>query len=139
MSVQEYRHQIPAVVASIEEACEFVARIARQSGMDEEAVYRCYLSVEEVITNVIEHGYHYKGENHRIEIVCTLHTDKLIIEIIDDAREFNPLNREDPDPGAELLNRQGGGWGIYFVKKFMDKVSYSYQDNRNRLRIEKQF
>ena len=137
--VQEHRLKIPAVIEKIEEACEFVSNIARSAGMDADAVYRCYLSVEEICTNVIEHGYGFDGSNKVIDVVCRQHPDRLTITIIDDATPFNPLQRSDPDPTAPLADRESGGWGIYFVKKYMDRVIYRYEQNRNHLMMEKRF
>jgi serine/threonine-protein kinase RsbW len=137
MGVQEHRHTIPALIEKVEEACEFVSTVAKSAGMDEEAVYRCYLSVEEVCTNIIEHGYHYDDGQNVIEIVCRPHADHITITIIDDAAPFNPLDRGDPDPSTPLMDRDRGGWGIYFVKQYMDRVSYSYEGERNQLTLEK--
>jgi serine/threonine-protein kinase RsbW len=139
MLVQEQQLTIPAIIEKIEDACQFVSRIARSAGMEDEAVYRCYLSVEEICTNIIEHGYHYREDNNVIDVVCRWYPDRLAITIIDDAAPFNPLENADPDPSASLLERRGGGWGIYFVKRYMDKIDYTRQGNRNQLTIEKHF
>ncbi len=140
MSLIEERHlQVVAVIESVEPVCRFVEAIAKDAGMNETLIYRCYLAVEEVITNVIEHGYHHNGKDRHVDVVCRLYPGLLSITIIDDAIPFNPLEREDPDPTAPLMEREGGGWGIFFVKKFMDKVQYAYKENRNHLTIEKQF
>jgi serine/threonine-protein kinase RsbW len=128
---------INATMDEIEHACVFVSVQAREAGMDEESVYRCYLSVEEACTNIIEHGYHCEGHEKQIEVRCRHTRHWFTIIIMDDARPFNPLSRADPDPSAPLMQRSGGGWGIYFVKKFMDRVEYCYRDNRNHLIISK--
>jgi serine/threonine-protein kinase RsbW len=133
----ESRLSINAVVEDIENACAFVSSKAREAGMDDEAVYRCYLSVEEVCTNIIEHGYHYAGGGSQIELLCRYSKLWFTIVIIDDAPLFNPLSRIDPDPSAPLMQRPSGGWGIYFVKKFMDQVEYCHCNNRNHLIIRK--
>lgn len=129
---------IPARVDQVQEACAFVARIAARHGMDDEGVYRCQLSVEEICTNIVEHGY---GNNHhggKIEIWCFQRDKHLMIEIIDDAPLFNPLGLPTPDPSTPLWERVDGGWGIHFVRKFMDRVEYFSPDHRNHLRLIKQ-
>lgn len=137
--IQEYRLEIPAVLERVDEVCEFVAQIARATGMDNENVYRCYLAVEEVCTNIIEHGYRYEGSSEVIDVVCVRYPNRLEITITDDALPFNPLRQPEPDPTAPLLERQAGGWGIYFVKRYMDTVRYHYSQNRNQLTLEKHF
>lgn len=137
--VQEERLKIVAIMENIEKACDFVANFARSIGFSDDMVHRCALSVEEVCANVIEHGYRHQGANEVIDIVCRANPDHLVIIIIDDAQPFNPLNKADPDPHAPLQDRQVGGWGIFFVKKFMDKVHYHHINNRNQLTLEKYY
>ncbi len=134
---QQSRLRINAVVNEIERACAFVSINAREAGMDDESIYRCYLSVEEICTNIIEHGYHFEGQGRSIEIVCRRDERWFTIIVIDDAPAFNPLQQEDPDPKAPLMQRPSGGWGIYFVKKFMDRIEYRYCQQRNCLIISK--
>lgn len=137
MTVQERHMTIPANMESIEEACAFVNGQARTAGLSEEAVYHCHLSIEEVLTNIIEHGYKYRGHGSTIKLVCARLPDRFTITTIDDAPPFNPLSLPDPDPTTPLIEREGGGWGIYFVKKYMDAVHYEFRDSRNRFTIEK--
>jgi len=139
MMAQEHRLRIPAVLEEIETACEFVSDIAHAAGMGAEAIHQCYLSVEEICTNIIEHGYHFDGSQQVIDVVCERFPNRLIITIIDDAAPFNPLQYPSPDPAAPLAERVGGGWGIYFVKRYMNRVDYRYAQNRNHFTLEKQF
>jgi serine/threonine-protein kinase RsbW len=128
---------IPAAVPHIEEACDFVTDMARSVGLSDDAVYHCCLSVEEICTNVIEHGYRAHQHDQVIDVQCILYVDHLRIVISDDAVPFNPLDNDDPDPSAPLCARHEGGWGVFFVKKYMDKVDYRYERNRNHFFMEK--
>jgi sigma-B regulation protein RsbU (phosphoserine phosphatase) len=134
---EEHRLTIPAVLENVEKACRFVAGIAQKMGMSDETVHRYYLAIEEICTNIIEHGYKYEGADAVIDVICREYSDRLSVTIIDDAKAFDPLIRNDPDPATPLSNRRSGGWGIYFVKKYMDEVTYSYENNRNHLTLEK--
>lgn len=125
------------MLENVEKACDFVSGVARSLGMGDDAVYHCYLSVEEICTNIIEHGYEYADNGSVIDVVCKPMPAALRIIIIDDADQFNPLELDDPDPTAPLLERQGGGWGVFFVKKYMNSVSYDYADERNHFIMEK--
>ena len=137
MGNREHRLTIPAVISKIEEACEYVGKIAQDIGLDDDATYHCHLSVEEVLTNVIEHGYDYAGADKTIDIVCAVTANSFIITIIDEAEPFDPLSLPDPDPNTPLLERDSGGWGVFFVKKYMDHVSYRLDHNRNHFIMEK--
>ena len=137
--VQEHRLQIEASTQNIEAACKFVTEIARSSNMDDESIHHCYLAVEEICVNIIEHGYHLDNQDGIIIIVCRQYPNHLSITFIDNANQFNPLLQPTPNPKTPLWERKKGGWGIYFVKKYMDRISYQFQQNHNHLTIEKDF
>lgn len=135
--LEERRLVIPAIISQVERACLFVAESAQLAGLDSDASHHCQLSVEEICTNVIEHGYGADDPSQTIEISCKLQNGYFVITVIDDAPLFDPLGLPDPDPSIPLWERQGGGWGVYFVKKFMDRVTYSSLGQRNHFRMEK--
>ncbi len=72
-----------------------------------------------------------------IDLICEPGADELAITIIDDSSAFDPLLRPDPDPNMPITEREPGGWGIFFIKKLMDSVTYSLEDGRNRLKMVK--
>jgi serine/threonine-protein kinase RsbW len=137
MPMNEHQLRISAKIENIEAACDFVAEAARVSGLTEEAIYHCRLSMEEICTNIIEHGYASNDGDAVIDIFCARHPNVFSITVMDDAPAFDPLSMPDPDPAKPLWERQGGGWGIYFVKKFMDRVTYARRNNRNTFTVEK--
>ncbi|RMG77466.1 MAG: ATP-binding protein [Chloroflexi bacterium] len=140
MTIQEHRLRIPALQEKVKEACEFVSRLARAAGMNDDAIHRYYLAIEEICTNIIEHGYSqadYADQQPVIDLVCRQYPDRLSVTILDDAIPFNPLERAEPNPTTALEEREGGGWGIFFVKKYMDRVTYQYAEQRNQLTLEK--
>lgn len=139
MHRNENHLRITAVLDQVPAACGFVAAAAVQAGLDEHAVYHCQLAVDEACTNIVEHGYHDPGENQVIDIICQAdsHSRRFTIFILDDGPAFDPLSLPDPDPTASLERRGSGGWGIHFIKKFMDEVSYTRQDHRNHLTLVK--
>ncbi len=129
---------ISARLEEVRRACEFVVEAAEVAGLDERAVYHCQMAVDETLTNVIEHGYSYAGSDKEIEVICDTEDDQFHITITDDSPAFNPLEHESPDPTAPLNDREPGGWGIYFIRRLMDEVSYERKDHRNHLTLTKQ-
>jgi anti-sigma regulatory factor (Ser/Thr protein kinase) len=129
--------QIRAIVENIEKAHDFVYEFVRECGFSENIAHRCALSVDEVCSNVIEHGYQKNGHDKVIDVMCAADETHIMITIIDDAHPFNPLDNPSPDPLASLEDRPVGGWGIEIVRQYMDKVSYRYSNNRNQLILEK--
>ena len=133
MTVKERQLRIAGVLENVSAACDFVVEQAREAGMDERSIHHCYLAVDEACTNIVEHGYQDGCNSCVIDVFCQRDADLLTITIIDDSRAFDPLARPDPDPKTPLSERGMGGWGIFFIKKLMDQVAYSYEDQRNRL------
>lgn len=134
---QERRLRVPGTIEHVRDAVDFVVQAARDWGLNDDAIFHCELSVEEVFTNIVEHGYQHDGSDKGIELVCELAPNAILISIYDEAPQFNPLERDDPNPETELWERDHGGWGIYFVKQFMSDIRYQFEDNRNRIILEK--
>lgn len=89
---------------------------------------RVVLSVDEALTNVIEHGYP-DGRKSQIQIQLNLNSEGNTFrsEILDDCIPFNPLHRIDVDPNDFILEGRDGGMGIYNYLHLM-KVDYKHRD-----------
>lgn len=133
MTVGERQLRITGVLENVWVACDFVVAQAREVGLDERSIHHCYLAVDEACTNIIEHGYGAGCSECVIDVFCHHDAQGLTVIISDDSPPFDPLVRVDPDPRAPIEQRGNGGWGIFFIKKLMDEVSYSYESGRNRL------
>ncbi|MCU0512794.1 MAG: ATP-binding protein [Anaerolineae bacterium] len=138
MNGKQHRLRVPGELEQVRAVCEFVADVARAVGLGEDGIFQCQLSVEEICTNIVEHGYKFNGGDKSIEVLCEQHGNMLRISILDDAPLFNPLALNDPDPGMTLWEREGGGWGVFFVKQYMSSVNYLPGNQRNCLVLEKQ-
>lgn len=139
MADQTSTLRVPGVIGEVRKACDFVVDFARSAGLSDDAVFQCQLSVEEVFTNIVEHGYAHDGDEKSIEIVNERKGDVLLITLIDEAPPFNPLDLDKPNPDLPLWERNDGGWGVYFVRQYMDDVRYRLVDGRNHLILEKKF
>ncbi len=134
----ERQLRIDGVLDQVSAACNFVVEQARAVGLDERAVHHCFLAVDEACTNIIEHGYSAVCEHCAIDIICQRDNSGLTITILDDSPAFDPLLRPDPNPNTPITEREPGGWGIFFIKKLMDSVTYSLEGGRNCLVMCKQ-
>jgi len=137
MAVNEKTLRISAQIKDIATACDFVVAAAENAGLDERDAHHCQLAVDEICTNIIEHGYGMGGDERFIDIICRMEDHRFIVQILDDSFPFDPLDHTDPDPKTSLEDRRIGGWGVYFIKKMMDEVTYDYSQGRNRLTMVK--
>ncbi|GEM_PF-133747 len=135
---EERRLRVAAVIENVPMAVDFVADAARSAGLDDRAVHHCQLVVDEACTNVVEHGYGEDGGDHFIDLICVQDSSQFTMIIEDDSAAFDPTSAPDPDLTSPLADREPGGWGVYFIKKLMDRVNYERVDEHNRLTITKQ-
>ena len=94
------------------------------------------LALHELATNIVSYAWD-DDQPHHLTIQGTVADGKVVIEIADDGRPFDPLAREDPDVDAPLEEREIGGLGIYYVKKLIDSVEYRRDGAFNRLILTK--
>lgn len=95
------------------------------------------LAVEELFTNAVSYGYE-PGAQGSLELSLDLREGWLLLELIDDARPFNPLEDGPPvNTRASLEERGVGGLGIHLTRKLFERLEYSRLDGRNRISLGK--
>lgn len=137
MAKQQRKLRLHGVIDQVRDACTFVINVATEAGLGEDGIFQCQLSIEEIFTNIVEHGYQHAGESKSIEIVCEWSDEALLIAIIDEAPPYNPLTASELDPSTTLWERDDGGWGVFFVKQYMDDIRYRLLNERNHLFLKK--
>lgn len=105
-------------------------------GIEGDALYDLRLALDEILANVIRHGYGV-GTNGAITISLQILVDRVRIEVSDAASPFNPLDVPPPDFDLHPNERPVGGLGVYLVRQLMDSVHYDYENGRNRLQFER--
>lgn len=99
--------------------------------------YNILLALQEMVTNVLRHGYQLE-ERNPIEVIFELTADQLDIELRDEGPEFNPLDVDVSEPEFEMpMPTEAGGYGIRIARMVMDDVSYRRDGVCNCLRMSK--
>lgn len=99
-------------------------------------LFRVQLSLEELVANVINHGYGESG--HKFEVTIASTEEALTIELTDSARPFNPLaDAPEATVDAALEDRPIGGLGVHLVRTMMDEMRYERDGGKNRLTLVK--
>jgi len=92
-------------------------------GFDEEAAHYMSVAVRESVVNAIKHGN--RGEEaRRVGIVFSLEPGRLEVSVHDEGRGFDPDTVPNPTAAENLLKVDGRG--IFFMRSFMDDVSYAF-------------
>lgn len=128
MEISPKLEKIPVLV-------KFIGNSMLKFGLGDYEQFQIQLAVEEAVTNVINHGNLKEGE--KISIKCQKDENELKIIIEDSGMQFNPTEVPDPDLKISPLKRGPGGLGVYFIKKYMNKVDYNFQDGKNVLTLIK--
>ena len=116
--------EIPAVSASLEE-------VMHAHGFSTDDILDTQLAVEEVITNIINHGY--KNTIGEIIISCRINLDLAEVRIRDNAPRFDPLSLPEPKLEGTIQDRKIGGLGVFLIRQVMDEISYQYENGQNIL------
>lgn len=102
----------------VQDVSESVGRLA---GFDDDGQYWISLSVRESVTNAILHG---NKQDLAKKVALSFHFEKhrLVICVADEGRGFDESILPDPLDPSNLLKPSGRG--IFYVRSFMDEVSY---------------
>jgi serine/threonine-protein kinase RsbW len=116
---------------------DFVESAACECGLDENQVCDVQMAVDEACSNIIEHAYHGKPDG-KIDLVCERRGDKFIVTIQDLGDRFDPNKVPPPKTRGPLSCRRVGGFGLFFMRKLMDKVTFDFSPKQgNRLTMVK--
>jgi len=125
---------IPNSLTEIQHLHKEVEALSHTHNIPEKTKYNLDLALEEIVTNIISYGYSDQNP-HEISITIAIFSTQIQVEIIDDAKPFNPLLRPDPDTQSKLSDRPIGGLGIHLVKTLTTACDYKREKNKNHLRI----
>jgi len=105
-----------------------------QSGLTDDATFKLTLALDEIVANVVRHGFD-EDRGHRIEVKVTVDDRTVTASVEDDGVEFDPREAPVPDLDLPIEMRKPGGLGMHLVKATMDSVEYRRQDGRNILTV----
>jgi serine/threonine-protein kinase RsbW len=115
--------EFSADLANLPAARRFVRENAQWLCSSEAFLYDLELAVDEVVTNIIVHGY--QGAPGDIRIEVQPRAGGLEVVIKDHAPLFDPSRAPDPDLALPLEQRKPGGLGIVLVRGLMDGIIYT--------------
>lgn len=113
----------------------WLAEHAEHCDIGSEVHYAIRLCLEEALTNVIKYGA-FQGEPRDIKVAVSVGRERIVVEIIDDGRAFDPTTAEIAEAKQDLSQVEPGGLGIRLMREFSDKMDYARRDGRNHLTLE---
>lgn len=114
-------------ISSSKQTMEFLG----SRGISSSNSFKCGLCIEEMLCNIIEHGFTKDKKMHAVELTVILNGDKINFIIRDDCIPFDPKDRF-----SEFdINNPEKGIGIRMVMKLAEKVDYRSIYGLNVLRV----
>jgi len=112
-----------------------VERFCKQHRLPKAVSNAVNLSLDEIVSNIVAHGYGRKPGRLSIVLHCDRRTFSIVVE--DKGQPFDPTRAKVAPRGGPLATRRPGGLGLLFVKNLMDDITYQRAGATNRLRLVK--
>jgi len=82
------------------------------------------IAVREAVANAIKHG-NQEDPGKRVEIDFGLEGDEVVVRVADQGVGFDPGTLPDPLSPENLMRPNGRG--IFFMRRFMDDIDYTFR------------
>ncbi|MGW0059200.1 ATP-binding protein [Streptosporangium sandarakinum] len=123
--------RVPATVASLVAVAEFIGGAVAVAGLGDKDAYRLRLAVDELITNVITHGYP-PASAGEIELHSSVSDGWVLFLIVDFGTEFDPTSGHRPIPVVDPDDLPVGGFGLSLARMSADRLIYERVGGLNR-------
>ena len=111
-----------------------LARFARKNDLPEGVMRKLNIAIDDLVNNIVSYGGE-KGDGRTIEINCAYLDNRLMLEVVDTGKPFNPFEQLNVDTTSSIEDRNIGGLGRLLVKELMDDVDYERQKDKNVVKL----
>jgi anti-sigma regulatory factor (Ser/Thr protein kinase) len=133
------RRAFAAERAAIPIMHDFVKSTLNDNGVDGATADDLVLACDEAATNIVEHAFQRsKSRKHR-QFILALHCNKtrIVATFFDSGDPFNAQSVNAPDIRKNLAGNRRGGYGVFLIRKLVDKIVYSARSHLNVTRLVK--
>ena len=132
----EYR--LRGMLADLDTVYGAISDLAQRHALPEEVIHPLRLALDELITNIVEHGFRRHAHGGRYLVLRLDWTgDVARATIEDDGIPFDPTGAAATEPVGDLEDRPIGGLGLHLVRRSIDSMHYRRDGDRNLLTITK--
>lgn len=126
------RIHFPAKLEQLPQMLEWIRDHLIQAKIGSDVVGKMELASEEALANIIQHGYPEK--KGQIELQFHHLPGSVELVFMDQGPPFNPLeSAPTPDLEKSLEEREVGGLGVFLMRKVVDDIRYSRENDTNVL------
>jgi anti-sigma regulatory factor (Ser/Thr protein kinase) len=127
-----FRLQLANNHSQLPRLAQWIQNVSTECDLSNRANFSLDLVLTEATTNVMDYAGQPDG---MIDIVCTIRSAHICLEIIDDGLPFDPTHHEATATPRTLDEATPGGHGIRLIRHYADDMQYRRDKNRNVLRI----
>jgi anti-sigma regulatory factor (Ser/Thr protein kinase) len=128
--------EVPAVLNSVTPLAALTAGLAAEAALPKPRAYALRLAVEELLVNIVEHGYGPDDPDGKVLVEGDVTEDRIWVRLTDWAPEFDHTRFAEPaDLEQPLSRREPGGLGLHLVRRSVDVTTYSYVGGANRTTV----
>lgn len=138
-------HSTPPLSCRLTSCLDQIAGLAlavqewgEQQGIPSRTIDHINLMLDEIITNIVTHGYD-NAPNEHIDVMLRHNKNVVSMTITDWAKAFDITQVAPPNLTTNLDERKPGGVGIHIVRQLASKTTYERRGNMNILRLQKHF
>jgi anti-sigma regulatory factor (Ser/Thr protein kinase) len=125
--------QCTATIENLHLVTDFIEECADRFGLETSKKFGLLVAVEEAFVNIC--SYAYPDAEGETEVFCATEGDAFVFEVADSGSPFDILSLPEPDTTLDIMDREIGGLGVYFIRRLTDDVSYRRENGRNILRM----
>ena len=134
MSSPVNQKSFSAQYINLAEIATFIHSSCQEASFDNKACYSVETAVDEACSNIIEHAY-LGNKDGVIDICCQVNQNGIEVTLIDHGQSFDPGIISEPDLTASIEDRDTHGLGLFFIRKLMDKVTFSRGNDQSNILI----
>ena len=121
------------------EMLNFIESFCDKHKFPEEFKNQLMVVGDELISNIINHGYENSGGPIYMRLLFNESTKQFVLTLVDKAKEFNQLSVDNSPIEGDAKKQKVGGLGILIVKNIMTDSSYQRINDKNILVLKKSF
>jgi len=122
-------------MSELSQLSAWIERLASRYSIPGATQFAMNLCLEEVLSNIIQHGYCRKPDRSILINFSRPRTGYFVLEVDDEAPPFNPLDVPERPALNTLDDLRIGGQGLRLLRRFADGLEYQATPTGNRLSI----
>lgn len=119
-----FETSVPLSIDSVDALLDEIHAFFKDHALAEPLGMHVEVCSEELLKNIIEHGFEKPGDKRYIDYRLSLVDSQVRVVITDDGKAFNPVEYD-----------KNTGLGLLLVKGFCDEIKYDYLFNQNMVTL----